>query len=177
MEPNDETLQRLSKIEIFSDFPATTPENIARLERICLSLGQKEFKEGDVIIKEGDVGDTLYILYDGKVQVRKKTPSGDDFAVVDLYKEYNVFFGELALIDHDKRSASIIALSDCKTLTLTDKDFIRLCENDPYLGYKSLLRIAKRMSNTIRKSTSETLAVYQALINEVEGLDEDDDLD
>ena len=170
MEPTDETLQRLSKIKIFSDFPATTPENIARLERICLALGQKDFKKGDVIIREGDEGDILYILYDGKVQVRKKTPSGDDFAVVDLYKEYNVFFGELALIDHDKRSASIVALSDCKTLTLTNEDFIQLCENDPYLGYKSLLRIAKSMSSKIRQSTAETLAIYQALIDEVEGI-------
>ena len=168
MKPNDEILQRLSKLEIFSDFPANSPENIARLEKVCVALGQKDFKKDDVIILEGDEGDTLYILYDGTVQVRRKTPSKEDFAVVNLTKEQNVFFGEIALIDHDKRSASIVALTDCKTLTLTDKDFIQLCENDPYFGYKVLFKIAKRMSGTIRKSTSDTLAIYQALIDEVE---------
>ena len=95
-------------------------------------------------------------------------PSNDEFAVVNLTKEQNVFFGEVALIDHDKRSASVVALTDCKTLTLTSDDFISVCETDPYFGYKVLLRIAKRLSGSLRRSTSDTLAIYQALIDEVE---------
>lgn len=168
MKPNDEILQRLSKLEIFSDFSANNPDDIARLERICIALGHKDFKKDDVIIREGDEGDTLFILYDGTVQVRRKTPSEEDFAVVNLTKEQNVFFGEIALIDHDKRSASIVALTDCKTLTLTNKDFIQLCDSDTYIGYKVLFRIAKRLSGSLRRSTSDTLAIYQALIDEVE---------
>lgn len=145
MKPTDEIVERLSQLEIFSDFPATTAENRARLERICAALGQKSFDEGDIIIREGDEGDVLYILYEGTVQVRRKTPSEDEFAVVNLTKEQNVFFGEVALIDQDKRSASVMALTDCKTLTLTNEDFIKLCEEDSYFGYKVLFRIAKRL--------------------------------
>ena len=168
MKPTDEIIQMLSQLEIFSDFPATSAENKSRLERICSALGQRSFYEGDTIIKEGDEGDVLYILYEGTVQVRRKTPSNDEFAVVNLTKEQNVFFGEVALIDHDKRSASVVALTDCKTLTLTSENFTELCENDSYFGYKVLLRIAKRLSASLRRSTSDTLAIYQALIDEVE---------
>lgn len=168
MRPKDDVIERLSQLEIFSDFPPTTPENKARLERICAALGQKSFNEGDLIIREGDEGDMLYILYEGTVQVRRKTPSEDEFAVVNLTKEQNVFFGEVALIDHDKRSASVMALTDCKTLTLTNEDFINLCEKDTYFGYKVLYRIAKRLTASLRRSTSDTLAIYQALIDEVE---------
>ena len=168
MKPTDEVIQMLSQLEIFSDFPANSPENKARLERICGALGQKSFTEGETIIREGDEGDVLFILYEGSVQVRRKTPSNDEFAVVNLTQEQNVFFGEVALIDHDKRSASVVALTDCKTLTLTSEGFINLCENDAYFGYKVLLRIAKRLSGSLRRSTSDTLAIYQALIDEVE---------
>lgn len=168
MEPNDEIIQRLSHLEIFSDFPATSPDNIARLERICRALGHKDFKKGDIIINEGEEGDILFILYDGTVQVLRKTPSSENFAVANLTKEQNVCFGEIALIDHDKRSASVLAITDCKTLTLTNKDFIQLCEGDFYFGYKVLFRIAKRLSSSLRRSTSDTLAMYMALIDEVE---------
>ena len=168
MKPTDEIIERLSQLEIFSDFPATTADNRARLERICAALGQRSFNEGDIIIKEGDEGDVLYILYEGTVQVRRKTPSDDEFAVVNLTKEQNVFFGEVALIDHDKRSASVMALTDCKTLTLTNQDFLELCDKDNLFGYKVLFRIAKRLTASLRRSTSDTLAIYQALIDEVE---------
>ena len=168
MTPTDEIVERLSQLEIFSDFPANSIENKKRLETICTALGQQSFNENEVIIREGDEGDVLYILYEGSVQVRRRTPSNDEFAVVNLTKEQNVFFGEVALIDHDKRSASVVALTDCKTLTLTSDAFIKLCENDSYFGYKVLLRIAKRLSASLRRCTSDTLAIYQALIDEVE---------
>lgn len=78
------------------------------------------------------------------------------------------FFGEIALIDNDKRSASVLALSDCRTLTLTGTDFLELCESDPILGYRVIFRIAKRLSASLRRSTMDILAIYQALLDEVE---------
>lgn len=168
MEPTLEIIKRLSKIEIFSDFAELSEANIRRLNAVCQCLDQKEFKKGDVIIREGDKGDELYILYDGAVQIKGKTPHDEEFAIIDLDHKQNVFLGELALIDQDRRSASVYAKTDCKTLSLSGTDFLNLCEQDSLLGYKVLFKIAKRLSGNLRRSTSETLAMYQALIDEVE---------
>src|SRR5574344_2026840 len=109
MESTPEILEHLVKLEIFSDFAKDTEDNKRILNKICGLLSVQEFKAGDEIIKEGDIGDTLYILFKGKVQVQRNTPSKERFAVVNLTSDMNVFFGEIALIDNDKRSASVVA--------------------------------------------------------------------
>lgn len=169
MECTPELLQRLSKLELFSDFDLSQEKDKLILEKICALLDKKDFKAGDLIIHEGDVGDMLYILYKGTVQVMRNTLSQDRFAVVNLASEQNVFFGEIALIDNDKRSASVAALTDCCTLTLKGKDFLALCEEEPVLGFRSLFRIAKRIAGSLRRANEDTITLYQALLDEVEG--------
>jgi CRP/FNR family transcriptional regulator, cyclic AMP receptor protein len=166
---NSEVLSRLAKLEIFSDFNSGSQEDTIVLEKVCKYLDQKDFTKGSVIINEGDDGDILYILYQGSVSVLQNTPSDERFAVVNLQSEQNVFFGEVALIDHDKRSASVVAQTDCKTLTLTRKDFLDLCEEVPRLGYKACFKIAKRLAGSLRRSNMDILTLYDALLDEVSG--------
>lgn len=173
MEVTDEIISKLAKIELFSDFAKPTNSNKQILKKISEKLNVKEFVSGNEIIKEGDIGDTLYILFQGNVQVQRSTPSKERFAVVNLTSNMNVFFGEIALIDKDKRSASVVATTDCKTLTLTGDDFRKLCEEEPILGYHALYHIAKRMAASLCRSTEDSLTLYQALLDEVEGTKQD----
>lgn len=169
MTATPEILTKLSKLEIFSDFSDEVEENLRVLSKVCERLSLEEFKSGDEIISEGEYGDVLYILYDGEVQILRRTPGNEQFAVVNLQACQNIFFGEVALIDRDKRSASVVAISDCKTLTLTGADFLSLCEKEPRLGYKSIFRIAKRLAGSLRRSNADILTLYEALLDEVEG--------
>lgn len=105
MEHSQEIIDKLVHLEIFSDFNSSDEEHRRLLKEVCQLLEPQSYNSGDVIIKEGDTGDTLYILYEGTVQIRRNTPSNDQFAVVNLTTEQNVFFGEVALIDRDTRSA------------------------------------------------------------------------
>lgn len=172
LDSTNEILSRLAKLEIFSDFATGSERDKSILEKVCKCLGQKDFTAGSVIINEGDDGDVLYILYEGSVSVLRNTPAAEKFAVVNLNAEQNVFFGEVALIDKDKRSASVIAQSDCKTLTLSGDDFLALCAEEPLLGYKSCFRIAKRLAGSVRRSNSDILTLYDALLDEVSGTDD-----
>lgn len=169
MQFSEEIIQKLTRLEIFSDFTDSTEENKRILTKICEALETKDFVKGDVIINEGDIGDTLYILYTGSVQVKRRTPGNEQFAVVNLSSEQNVFFGEVALVDSDKRSASVIALENCRTLYLDGKTFKSLCDEEPVLGYRAIYRIARRIAASLRHSNKELLILYKALIDEVEG--------
>lgn len=169
MEITNEILKKLSKLEIFSDFAAETEDNLRILKKISLLLQEKTIEAGDIIIKEGEVGDTLYILFEGTVQVRRNTPNNDQFAVVNLRAEQNVFFGEIALIDNDKRSASVVAIDKCKVLCLDGSQFQKLCEEEPFLGYRTIFRIAKRIAVSLRRSNKDIMTLYAALIDEVNG--------
>ena len=139
------------------------------MSEICQILETKNFATGDVIIQEGDIGDVLYILYEGSVQVRRNTPSNEQFAVVNLNAAQNVFFGEVALIDKDKRSASVIAVENCKTLCIDGESFKSLCDRIPLLGYRVIYKIAKRIALSLRKSNRDFMILYEALLDEVHG--------
>ena len=115
------------------------------------------------------MGDTLYILHTGSVQVKRNTPGNEQFAVVNLSAEQNVFFGEVALIDSDRRSASVVALENCRTLCLDGGTFKALCEEEPLLGYRATYRIARRLASSLRRSNKDLLTLYEALLEKDDG--------
>ena len=169
MQIEKDQVEKLSKIEIFSDLSPTASEDKRILEELASLLSEKKFKKGEMIIREGDMGDTLYILASGSVQVLRNTLGDEKYAVVNLKAEQNVFFGEVALIDSDRRSASVMALEDCKTWILTGNDYEKICEKEPRFGYLVTFRIAKRIASTLRNTNNDIITLYEALLDEVEG--------
>lgn len=160
---SNEILDRLRNIPIFSGL-ADNPES---LERVAAKLRKQNHATGSAIISEGDDGDTLFILNRGHVRILRNTLSGEAFALVNLDADQNIFFGEVALIDHDVRSATVLAVSDCETLTLSRKDYLALCEEDPVAGFRITFQLALRLSATMRKSSRDMITMYQALIDEI----------
>ncbi len=171
MDSTPELLDRLRKIEIFSDFSAKTKKNDQILSNICSIMTLETFDQGEIIINEGDFGDSLHILAEGNVQVMRNTLHEDRFAVVNLSAEHNVFFGEMALINHSQRSASVVALTPCKTFMICGSSYIELCEKEPYFGYKSLYRIGSRLVGSLQRANNDVITLYQALLDEVDSLE------
>ena len=169
MECNEQIIDKLSKIELFSDFSEKNSKNMNLLAKVCNLLEPENFSKGDVIIKEGEIGDSLFILYEGTVEVRRNTAGNEQFAVVNLNASQNVFFGEVALIDRDSRSASVVALENCRTLCLDGNKFQLLCSEEVELGYKVMYKIARRIAASLRRSNKDLRTLYEALLDEVHG--------
>ncbi len=165
----EELLSRLAKISLFSDFDLNKEEDRNILAQLSETISRKTFKPGQVIIKEGDIGDEFYILHSGSVHISRDTPAGDQIALADLNASMNIFFGETALISNDKRSATVTANDECQVLVLTSKKFHELCQKQSILGYRVLLKLAQRMSNTISNTNKDKAMLYQALFNEIAG--------
>ncbi len=157
--------ERLRKIKLFEDFA----EDIEALERIFQIGALQNVKKGDRIIQEGDEGDTLFILLSGSVRIEKTTLQNQPYTVVLLREEHNVYFGELALIDNDRRSATVQAESDCLLFTLHRDTFLKFCEENPYMGFKITMQIARKISASLRKMNMDVITLFEALVSEVEG--------
>jgi len=104
----------LAEIELFSEMPRRHLESLAKVTLI------KEFKKGDVIVRQGDRGVAFYAVSKGTVEV-SQTDAGRETVLATLHR--GDFFGEMALIDNDLRSASVRAVEDCECLVLTKWDF------------------------------------------------------
>jgi CRP/FNR family cyclic AMP-dependent transcriptional regulator len=132
-----------------------------------------KFAEDDIIMKEGDFGDTLYIIRKGTVEVAKcLTMEGmeDDDRAMEKNKVFtrldesqHAVFGEIALLEDTKRTATIRAITDCICYEIRKDDFLRLAEEDNQLGYRILLNLARIVSARLRKADEDTIKLTTAL--------------
>ncbi len=168
MDKFEDVLPKLVQIQLFSDFSIDNENDCRILRAVYESMVIENYQKGDVIIEEGKLGDDFYILYSGKVHISRKTPAGDKIALADLSSDMNIFFGETALISDDPRTATVTALTDCRCIALSSTKFLAVCDKEPLLGYRVLLKLAQRMANTLRDTNSDKATLYEALFNEIE---------
>lgn len=168
MDSFEQVLPKLVKIPLFEAFNPENEEDKRILKIVYENLSVEKFKAGQAIIKEGEAGDVFYILYSGEVLITRETPAGDIIALATLNSEMNIFFGEMAIISNDVRSATVTAKTECSTLVLSGKIFLDLCEKEPVLGYRALLVLAKRLTKTVRDVNKDKAILYEALCNEIE---------
>jgi len=95
------------------------------LSQISDALQIRKVIAGEYIIKQNEAGDKFYILEEGETYVEKVFNEGEPAKKVLNYKKGN-YFGELALIKNEPRAASVVALTDCKLLSLDRLSFKRL---------------------------------------------------
>lgn len=159
------TIETLKEVSIFKPFA----KKIEELKIIAKIMNFKKVKKGTAIIKEGEFGDTLYILESGAVNILKKTLEKEEYTVVRLEskKDSIIFFGELALLDNDKRSATVVADTDCKLLVIRRKDFIKLGNKFPHLGLPITREISTILASRLRKANEDIIVLFESLVGEV----------
>ena len=111
------------------------------------TLGRK-YQDGEVIIKQGEPGDCLYVIQKGKVEVIDETGEKERKLAELGEKE---FFGEMGLFEKDVRSATIRALGETKVLTIDKKNFYKIIQKDPSIAYRLLERMSFRLRETNKK--------------------------
>ena len=106
------------------------------------------YHDGEVIIRQGEAGDCMYEIQGGKVEVIQEK-SGKEICLAMLGK--GDFFGEMAIFEHDVRSATVRALGEVRALTIDKRTFLRRITEDPSLAF----RIVERMSHRIREMNNK----------------------
>ncbi len=109
------------------------------------------YLDGEVIIKQGTVGDCLYVIQQGEVEVVSERNNNEVIVAVLGEKE---FFGEMALFEKDVRSCSVRAKGETKVLTLDKKGLYKTIQNDPSLAF----RLLEKMSNRLREMDNKIIA-------------------
>jgi CRP-like cAMP-binding protein len=98
----------------------------------------RDFKAGDVIFRQGDPAQELFIIQSGEVEIRLGN------RVLERLPQYSIF-GEMALIDNATRSATAIAAGDAKLVPVSAKQFLFLISNTPYFALNVMRVMARRL--------------------------------
>jgi len=104
----------------------------------------RTFKPGDVIFREGDPAEELFIVKSGKVEIRVGN------RLLDTLPELSIF-GEMALIDHGPRSATAVAATDATVVPVGEKQFLLMVSRTPYFALNVMRVLVQRLrtSNTV----------------------------
>ena len=125
-------LDSLARVPMFRDVPK---KGLERLERITR---ERTFKAGDTICKEGDEGVGFFMISSGKVDV---TRAGHALATLSAGE----FFGEMALLDNHRRSATVTALEPTVCLAMLRSDFIGELRSNADLAVEMLTLLSRRL--------------------------------
>ena len=158
----------MDHFEALKKFPLLTDITDDELKELIKLLTENKFAKGDKIITEGDEGNVMYVLIAGSVDIIKTTIYGEKFVCATLDDSMHPVFGEMALLDNDKRSATVMAKTECITLSIDTKSFNEYIDKYPRAGIVLLKLMNLNLIRNIRVENENLKLVYQALIEEIE---------
>ncbi len=113
------------------------------LEALGRALSPRTCPAGSPIIRESEAGDLFFVILRGEVKIFVDSPDGRE--VVLSHLQTGDFFGEMALLEGETRSASVTALTDCELAVLARPDFFALLARDFSLTRKILQTLSARL--------------------------------
>lgn len=116
----------------------------------------KVYHDGEVIVRQGDVGDALFVIQEGRLEILSER-QGKELRIRIAGKDELV--GEMAVFEREVRSATVRALGEARVLTLDRKNFLRRINEDPSLAF----RVVETMSRRVRELSAEIVRLKAAL--------------
>jgi aquaporin Z len=107
------------------------------------TCGYRLVRTGEVVMREGEIGDEAYLIERGRLDVRRRSAAGEDVSIATLGP--GDWVGEMSLLLDEARSASIVALTDAQLRRVTKSTFARVLAEDPERTQELLRQLARRV--------------------------------
>lgn len=140
MSPEADLLQEVPLFQLLDEHE--------RME-LATQLDVVSFESGATIFNYGDPGDAIYVISSGEVEVFFKNDTGE--RIVLEVATRGDFFGELSMLDHGTRSASVVAIKQTQALRLDRKDLERFLELRPKAAMDMLAAMGRRHRETVER--------------------------
>lgn len=138
-----ELIPILRSVELFNGL---SEDEIQQLAVICK---QREYRQGEVIARQGETGNEMFIVTEGYAEVRLSEGTAEGRVIVNLGKGQLV--GEMSLVDFGPRSATVMAGTEPTVLQAISRvDFENLCQQNTNIGYVIMRNIASDLSFKLR---------------------------
>jgi len=132
----------LDGLDLFKDF--AYPE----LEVIGGFLQLQSVRQGATIFDEGDPGNYMLILVEGRISIIK---GGEHGGQLLSHETPGRIIGEMSLLDQERRSATCVADTECELLSLTNDNLKRLSSTHPLIAYRFMFCLARLLSRRLRR--------------------------
>src|SRR5438034_8431676 len=132
-------------------------------KRLCESLETLDCKTGTFLFRAGDSGDAMYVIEHGKVRICVQAADGHQVTLTELGR--GDFFGEMALLEGQRRSADALVAEGARLAVLSRELFLSFMRRNPNVALEMLTALANRLRHTdelLRHSVTRNVNVEEA---------------
>jgi len=133
----------IDPFEVLRSVPLFRQVAEADLRALTQLVREREYPKGNLILSQGDIGEALFLIKSGQVKVTVVAEDGREVILSVLGA--GSFFGEMALVDDEPRSAHVIAMEDTTLLQLRREDFRTRLRSSPELAISLLRELSRRL--------------------------------
>ena len=133
------------EVELLRRIPMFAKIEPSKLKLLAFTSERLTFKAGDVLFRQGEIGDAAYIIVSGTADIMVDTPGGA-LKVASVSK--NDFVGEIAILCDVPRTATVLAATDVTTLRIAKELFFRLVTEFPQMAVEIMRVLAHRLGKT-----------------------------
>ena len=121
-----ERILQLRKVQLFSDLPS------ADLKQVAAIASEHLYAEGEVIASQGEAGQEMYIVVSGTISVQLHSEGTTEHEVAR--RGPGEYVGEMAVLSHTPRMASLLAVEEVRTLVVSQSQFEQILRERPETG-------------------------------------------
>lgn len=129
--------------ELLRDLPLFDNLNEREMGELVAVAVPRAFNKGEVIFQEGQFGEVMYVVRDGRVLIKREHAGGRTIALAELGA--GSLFGELAVLDGEVRSATVECMEPTQTVALTASDVRRVLVRNPEIAMKVVVSLSRML--------------------------------
>lgn len=156
MQTGEETVDLLASVPLFE---ALAREDLARVAEVAV---RRRFQADEVVFREGDASSTAYIIRSGRARAIRQ--HGDGRSITLAHFGPGDIFGELAMLDDERRSATVETLEPSEAIAILGADMRRLLREHPDLAVKLVISLGRRLRETNERLARQSFQSVQSRV-------------
>jgi CRP-like cAMP-binding protein len=151
-----DTVRLLGRVPVFETL---APPDLVRVAQVAVP---RRFSAHQVIFREGDASDTCYVVQSGHARATREHPDGRSIALAHFGP--GDIFGELAMFDDERRSATVEAIEDVEAIAILGADMRRLLREHADISYKLVISLGRRLRQTNERLARQSFQTVQSRV-------------
>jgi CRP/FNR family transcriptional regulator, cyclic AMP receptor protein len=156
MANQEDIVQLLQRVTVFE---ALAPDDLRRVAEVAVP---RRFAAGQVIFREGDSSDTCYVVRRGHCRAVRENTDGRTIALAHFGPQD--IFGELAMFDDERRSATVETLDDVEAIAIAGSDMRRLMRAHADIAVKLVIGVARRLREANERLANQSFQTVQSRV-------------
>jgi CRP/FNR family transcriptional regulator len=152
----EQTTQLLHRVPLFSTLAV---DDLARVAAVTV---QRRFESGAIVFREGDASNTCYMIRSGHARAVREHPDGRSITLARFGP--GDIFGELAMLDDERRSATVETLEQTEAIAILGADMRRLLREHPEISVKLITALGRRLRETNERLARQSFQTVQSRV-------------